>query len=65
MTLFFLQNRLWCSFCKKYYKKESVQHCYHVNLTVADESGFARVTVFGKSLELFFGLTATEFCRYY
>ncbi|XP_028406452.1 DNA damage-induced apoptosis suppressor protein-like [Dendronephthya gigantea] len=58
------KERLWCSFCLKFYSQKTVQYRYHVNLTVSDGSGITRVTVFGKSLEAFFGLPATEFCRY-
>ncbi len=56
--------RLWCSNCSKSYREKNIHYRYHVNLTVSDFSGIARVTIFGKCLEAFFGLTATEFCRY-
>ncbi|XP_046854283.1 DNA damage-induced apoptosis suppressor protein-like isoform X2 [Xenia sp. Carnegie-2017] len=55
---------LWCSSCNISYDEEMVDYRYHVNLNVFDGQSFANVTIFGECWNAFFGLNATEFCRY-
>ena len=48
----------------KEYNAESIQFRFRISMLVSDRTQLAQVTVFGSSLNQFFGSSATFFARY-